>query len=215
MFVTRNDRLTEEGGTAILVRHGIDHHVVPVLGLQHLEATDIQGMLPSKPVKILVAYLSPTHPLLLRTCLPGLAAVSLSSWRATIMPGNARLITKIGRPYAEKKSCQLYEPDVPSTVPYNHFATPDVLDIAVAKDLVFPVYLTTCSALSSDHLPIPVDTQCRSSFLSLTEHPDLRTDLSKYQACLEAGLPSNPGIPNEVVFDACVKELSSAISKKL
>ena len=54
----------------------------------------------------------------------------------------------------------------PTPVPYNPSATPDVLDIAITKDLVSPVYLTTCSALSSDHFPILIDTQCRSSFLN-------------------------------------------------
>ena len=51
----RNDRLTEGGGTAILVRRVIDHHAVPVQGLQHLEATAIQVMYASKTAKILAA----------------------------------------------------------------------------------------------------------------------------------------------------------------
>jgi len=76
-------------------------------------------------------------------------------------------------------------------------ASPDVLDIVIMSDLVFPVHLTTCSALSSNHLPILIDTQCRSSFLSPPDRPDLRTDWPKFQACLETGLPPNPDLPNE------------------
>ena len=107
-------------------------------------------------------------------------------------------------------------PKTPTTVPYNPSATPDVLDIAITKDLVSPVYLTTCSALSSDHLPILIDTQCRSSFLNQQDRPDFRrTGWPKFQASLKAGLPSNPDLTNEVAIDACVKELSSAISKAL
>jgi len=48
-----NDPLTEGGGTAILVCRGIDHHALPVQDLQHTEATAIQVMLASKPLKIL------------------------------------------------------------------------------------------------------------------------------------------------------------------
>jgi hypothetical protein len=55
----RNDRLTVEGGTAILVRRGTDHYAVPVHGLQHLEATVIQIMLSNEPVKILAVCHSP------------------------------------------------------------------------------------------------------------------------------------------------------------
>ena len=93
---------------------------------------------------------------------------------------------------------------------------PDVLDIAITKDLVFPVYLTTCSVMSSDHLRILIDTQCRSSFLKPPDRPDLkRTDWPKYQASLESVLPSNPDFSSGVPIHACVKELTSAISKAL
>jgi hypothetical protein len=78
------------------------------------------------------------------------------------------------------------------------------------------VYLTTISALSSDHLPILIDTHCRSTFLSPPDRLDLRkTDWSKFQACLEAGLPANPDLPNKVAIDTCVKDLSSTISNAL
>ena len=78
------------------------------------------------------------------------------------------------------------------------------------------MYLSTCSAPSSDHLPILIDTQCRSSFLSSPDRPDLRrTDWPNLQACLGSGLPSNPDLRSEVTIDACVKELSKSISKTL
>jgi hypothetical protein len=52
------------GGTAILVRRGIDDNAVPVSGLQHLEATAIHLVLATRPVKLVTAYLSPTRPLI-------------------------------------------------------------------------------------------------------------------------------------------------------
>jgi hypothetical protein len=48
------------GGTALLVRRGIIHHPVPVLGLIQLEATAIEIVLAGRPVKILAVYLSPS-----------------------------------------------------------------------------------------------------------------------------------------------------------
>jgi hypothetical protein len=60
----RTDRPTVGGGTAILVRRGIDHYAIPVTGLTHLEATAIHVMLASGPVKILAAYVSPSRPLI-------------------------------------------------------------------------------------------------------------------------------------------------------
>jgi len=132
---------------------------------------------------------------------------------------NSRLISKRGRLLrddADKNSCLIHGPNTPTTVQYNTSTTPDVLDIVIPRDLVFPVQLTTCSALSSDHLPILIDTQYRSSFHSPSDRPDLRkTDWPKFQACLEVGLPPNPHLPNEGVIDECVNELTSAISKAL
>lgn len=105
-------------------------------------------------------------------------------------------------------------PNTPTSIPYNPSATPYILDIVITKDLVTPMYLT-CSALSSDHLSLLINKRCRSSFLGPPDRPDLRTDCSKFQACLEAGPLSKPDLPNEVAIDACDEELSSAISKSL
>jgi hypothetical protein len=132
---------------------------------------------------------------------------------------NSRLTTKRGRSlrdYVDRKSCRIYGPSTPTTIPYNPSATPDVLDIVITRDLVSPVHLTTCSALSSYHLPVLIDRQCRSFFLSPPDSQDFRkTDWSKFQACLNAGMPPNPDLSNEGAIDACVKELAGAISKAL
>jgi hypothetical protein len=74
------------------------------------------------------------------------------------------------------------------------------------------VYLTACSALSSDHLPVLIDTTCQSSFRNLPTRPDYRwTDWVKYQASIEERLPSTPLLPNEGEIDTCVEEMSSTI----
>lgn len=132
---------------------------------------------------------------------------------------NSRLITTRGRllrDYDSEYSCLIDGLDTPTTVPYNSSATPGVLDIVIPKDLGTQVFLTTCFALKSDQLPVLIETRCRSSFLNPPDLPELwRTDWSKFQASLEAGLPSNSGLPSEVAISACVKHLSRAISKAL
>jgi hypothetical protein len=211
----RNYRLTGGGGTAILVPHGLDHHAVPVQGLEHLEANAIQAILANKPVKTLAVYLPPSLLLFasdLCACLGGSFPVPMAGdLNARHVEWNSRLVTKRRRllsDYAVKNSCPIYWPNTPTTVPYNPSDTPDVLDIIITKELVTPVYLTTCSALSSDHIRILIDTRCRSFFLRPIDRPDLRrTDWSNFQPCLKAALPSNPDIPNELAVDACVKEL--------
>jgi hypothetical protein len=92
---------------------------------------------------------------------------------AKLVDWNSRPTTvrrKLLRDFANRHSCLIYRPDSPTTAEYN----PDVLDIVVSKTLPTPVHLTTCSALSSDHLPILIDTRCRSSFLNLPDRTDLK-----------------------------------------
>jgi hypothetical protein len=60
------------------------------------------------------------------------------------------------------------------------------LDIVITKNPTSPVYLTSCSALSSDHLPVLIDTTCRLSFQHPPDRPDFRrTDWANFQTHLE------------------------------
>ena len=90
------------------------------------------------------------------------------------------------RDYANENSCLIYGPDAPTTISYNSPATPDVLDIALTKDLISPVHVTTCSALGSDHFTFLIDTRCRSNLLNHPDRFDLRrTGSVKVQASLK------------------------------
>ena len=138
----RTDRPTAGGGMAILVRRGIQHHSVPVLSLTWLEATAIQTELAGRPVRILAAYLSPSPPLIgadLDACFGGDLPVLLAGdLNAKHVDWNSRLSTTSGelmRDYADSNSCLIFGPDSPTTNPYNHSATPDVLDIVITRDL--------------------------------------------------------------------------------
>ena len=87
---------------------------------------------------------------------------------------NSRLKTRRGkllREYADGNSCLIFGQDSPTTNPYNHLVTPDVLDIVITKNLS-PGVSDLCSALSSDHLPVLIDTSCRSSFHNPPDRPD-------------------------------------------
>jgi len=128
---------------------------------------------------------------------------------------NSRLSTRRGkllRDYADKNSCFIFGPDSLTTDPYNTSVTPDVLDIVITRDLPSSVHLTSCSALSSDHLPLLIDTMCRLSFQHPPDRPDVgRTDWAKFQTHLEAEIPFNPELHNSVDIDTCVDNFSGAI----
>jgi len=152
-----------------------------------------------RPFKILAAYLSPSRSLIgadLTACFGGGLPVLLAGdLNAKHVDSNSRLNTRRGkllRDYVDEKSCQIFGPDAPATNSYRSNATPDVLDIAMVKKFPFPVYMTSCSALSSDHLPILIDTTCRSTFQHPPDHPDYRrTDWANFQVHLDDQIPLN------------------------
>jgi hypothetical protein len=121
---------------------------------------------------------------------------------------NSRLPIKRGkllRDYADETCCLIFGPDTPTTVPHNPLVTPDVLDIVMTRNLTSPVYLTTCSALSSNHLPVLIDTTCRSSFYHPPDRPDYRrTDWANFQTHLEDKVPFNPELHDGMAIDTCV-----------
>jgi hypothetical protein len=136
----------------------MDHHAVPVQGLEYLEATAFQVMMANKPMKTLACYLSPSRRIIasdLSACFGGGIPVLMEGYlNAKNVEWKSRLSTERGRilrDYADRISCLIYGPNTPTTVPYIPTATPRVLDIGITKDLGSPIYLTTCSALSSDH----------------------------------------------------------------
>jgi hypothetical protein len=132
---------------------------------------------------------------------------------------NSRMTTRRGkllRDYAEGNSCLIFGPDIPTTNPYKPSVTPDVLDVVLTQKLSFPVYLTLCSALSSDHLPVLIDTACRSSFLHPPDRPDFRrTDWAKFQTHLEEQIPFNPELSNGMAIDTRIENFSGAVLKAL
>ena len=132
---------------------------------------------------------------------------------------NSRLSTRRGkllRDYADGNSCLIFGPDTPTTNPYNPLATPDVLDIVITKNLTSPVYLTSCSALSSDHLPVLIDTTCRSSFQHPPDRPDFRrTDWANFQTHLEDQIPFDPELHDGMAIDTCVENFSGAVLKAM
>jgi hypothetical protein len=174
------------------------HHSVPVSGLTHLEATVIQVTLAGKPVKMLAAYLSPSHPLIGMDLTPcfggGLPVLMAGDLNAKHVDWNSRLTTRRGillRDYAEE-NCLICGPDSPTTNPYKPLATADVLDIVITRELSSPVYLTSCSALNSDHLPVLIDTACRSTFQLPPDRSEFRrTDWANFQTHLEDQIPFN------------------------
>ena len=78
----------------------------------------------------------------------------------------------------------------------------------ITKSLSFPVYLTPCYAISSDHLPF-----LRPSFHHPPDRPDFRR--TDFQTRLEELIPFRPELHNEMAFGTCVEMFSVVVLKAL
>jgi hypothetical protein len=86
----------------------------------------------------------------------------------------------------------------------------------MTKILSSPVLLTSCSALSSDNLPVHIETSCRLSFQHPPDRPDFRyTYLAKVQTHFSGKIPFIPELYNEVAIDTCVENSSGAVLEAL
>jgi hypothetical protein len=86
----------------------------------------------------------------------------------------------------------------------------------ITKNLTSPAYLTSCSALSSDHLSVLIDTTCRSSFQHPPDCRDFRrTDWAKFQTHLKDQIPFAPELHDGMAMDTCVDNFSGTVLKAL
>jgi hypothetical protein len=90
-------------------------------------------MLAGRPVKVLAAYLPPSHPLIGVVVEAsfglGLPVFLAGDLNAKHVYWNSRLSTRRGkrlRDYDDDTSCLMFGPDSSTTFPYNPSATPDV-----------------------------------------------------------------------------------------
>ena len=84
----------------------------------------------------------------------------------------------------------------------------------ITKKHSTPVYRISCSALSSDHLPVLIDTTYHSSFHHPHDRSDFKqTDWAKFQIHLEDQITFDPELHNEMAIDTCVDNFPTPFSK--
>ena len=127
---------------------------------------------------------------------------------------NSRLSTRRGKLLRELVS-DLWTGH-PNYQPIQYLRNPRYLRHRDNQEHLIPVYLTPCSALSWDHLPLLIETMCQSSFHHPPDSSDFRlTHWAKFQTHLENQIPFDPELHNEMAIDKCVENFSGVVLKAL
>ncbi|XP_045466746.1 uncharacterized protein LOC123675431 [Harmonia axyridis] len=156
----RND--DRKGGTAILIKKSIAHSEIDLPDLQHLEANAITMYTNSGDIRLIAAYNRPGRKLLnddLRRVFdprtPTLMAGDLNAkhpaWHSRITNASGRTLNDFAD---NNQKIVIDAPNEPTH--YGPIGRPDVLDIAMFKNIPLVHRITAISELSSDHNPFLV-----------------------------------------------------------
>nr|CAD7434834.1 unnamed protein product [Timema monikensis] len=224
----RSDRAGDvgRGGTAVLVRRGLDHHVVSLPPLQHMEATAIQLVTSTGPVRLISIYFPPYHrfdqatgadmEVLLRGTTPVLIGGDFNakhpSWGSRIMCARGGLL----RDVIDLHGLVAAGPPTPTHFPFNPGYLPDVLDFVVSRGIRRRLVLKSLAELDSDHNPVLVNLGRAVSFIDPPEKPDLkRTDWDRFTNVLRERLGPTPTFRTAAEIDRGAEFITSAIKGSL
>lgn len=150
------------GGTAIYAKTSMDHNALDAPDTANIEATAIRVQTARNgAIRLISVYKAPDRILMPReldTLLEGNEAVVIAGDLNSKHPTwNSRTTTRNGRrlhDYAENHRDIIIDGPVdPTHYPGNGYR-PDVLDIAILKDVTFQHQLTSLPELDSDHNPV-------------------------------------------------------------
>jgi hypothetical protein len=157
--IYRQDRPnTQNGGTAILIKQNIKHHEINTTDQDLLETTAIQTHTKNGPINIISTYKHPKTKLD-KNCLdfyfkqniPTILAGDLNCKHTAWGCRRGNQNGKILHNYTTENLITVHATDEPT---HYHNETPDILDIAITKDIPCQIQTNILNELDSDHTPV-------------------------------------------------------------
>ena len=220
--IYRTDRLTQGGGTAILVKNSLQHQELHLPNPGFIESTSIIVFGPNNTnILISSCYKPPRHPLhgvgIDRVLPVGLAAVALGDFNAKHRQWNSNVTNPSGISLLDHvTSCpqmRVHAPHEPTRIPPNMPDKPDILDIAISNNWHYPSDINVLHELTSDHLPIPFSTEFHIQ-LSQPYPTKVNYNWSKFRQILIDTPPVNPPATSDDI-DAEASNIQTFIQSAL
>jgi hypothetical protein len=208
------------GGVAIYVRIPLKHSVAAIPDIHHLEATGIQIVTANGPLNLFSCYNRPQSRLIereLREILgddkPTIAAGDFNAkhvdWFCRTTNPNGRILQN----FASDNEVVIEAPPQPTYYDYRLDGRPDILDIALAKNVTHQIRLTVINELDSDHIPVLMHIGNEAN------EPDSicydKTDWSKFTEHNAATLGNIPRIHTEEDLERAVEWLENGIKTSI
>lgn len=222
-LVYRFDRKsrTASGGAAILIKRQIKHHQVYLPVLEKLEAVSVKLIFPMTSVQLIAAYQPPRYKLsfidfrnLFSSSQPILLLGDLNSkhltWGCRVNnPNGTRLLS-----ISTESSFLVNAPSEPTYYSYRPNCAPDILDIALVKNLSISFSSNVLPELTSDHLPVIYDfslnPQIYDHLPRLIEGP---VDWDEFRLILDSYLLPSRHLYSSTSIDLTLAHYEDAIKK--
>lgn len=220
---------TQGGGTAILIRRNINHYVSVLPQLQHAEATAIVVQTERGPLRLISIYAPPDRSAATCALLAAdIAKLVEGNVAPTLVAGdfnakhtswNSRIICPRGRKLkaiADASGCEIFFPNSPTYFPTNKNYKPDVLDIALCKNVHFPPRLTIHYELSSDHFPVLADMRRGGLVMSTALTTQRRrTNWKQFQVELQQRIPDASVLTGPQQIESGATKFAEAVTDSL
>lgn len=202
-FVYRRDELSPRDvpyrGTAVLVRRDLVHEELELPAFKTTRSIGVRLKTADTELKVFAAYKPPGdvhhfHPEDIRAMMEGATPTLVAGdLNAKHHQWGSHIINSAGRALqedAENSNYEVLSPGAPTHYPTNPMHRPDVLDVALVKNVQFPIAIGELYDIDTPHLPILLVLGVEADLTS-APRPRTKTDWHKYQ--LELNTTQLPG----------------------
>lgn len=217
----REDRICQHaaGGVAIIIKKKLDQSLISIPKLNDLELIAVKITLGNEYLNIISAYKPPKKQIninelkqILQSSEPTILMGDLNSkhinWGCKVNTPNGRKLLKA----STNLNFQIIAPTNPTHYPKNRNAKPDILDIAIIKNLTHTLYAHSLPELDSDHCPVILTSDMYYIKAELPHSIDTKNiDWIKFQTNVDNALPINRFMKNKEEIDFAVDTLTKII----
>lgn len=172
-FVYRQDRNSQGGGVAVIVRKTIQHNFLPIMNLEFFEAVGIKLKVGQAFINVIQAYIPPKNKIVKsdlnkifhnnnNVILMGDFNAKHRAWNCFCSNAKGKIILN----YCTSAHIDLNTPEVPTH--FSKIGKPSIIDFFIIKNVKNVNKSVTLPILNSDHNPV---------LLQLTEKPILVTNI--------------------------------------
>lgn len=222
-FVYRRDELSPRDvpyrGTAVLVRRDLVHEELELPAFKTTRSIGVRLKTADTELKIYAAYKPPgdvykLHPEDIRAMMEGATPTLVAGdLNAKHHQWGSHSINSAGRALqedAENSNYEVLSPGAPTHYPMNPMHRPDVLDVALVKNVQFPIAIGELYDIETPHLPILLVLGVEADLTS-APRPRAKTDWHKYQ--LELNTTQLPGgVSTKEEVEAAAEAITTAIT---